>query len=180
MCKPGENVSAGLSVKLLRQTNAEPMPELKPLNVAIRSDEEIGRLMSNLAHTPFTLDGVEYASVEGFYVSLKFLEAEKRAQMARLYGVRAKGKGSRSRLESTCYQGEWFPLGSDQHHELIKRAIRAKLEQHPDIARAFTATRPRPIVHKTGYPEPPGSKLPARVFCRILSELREELFLSLS
>lgn len=131
--------------------------------------------MSNLAHTPFNLDGMDYASVEGFYVSLKFLEPEKRAKMARLHGARAKGKGSRSRLESTCYQGEWFVLGSDRHHELIRRAIRAKLEQHPEIARAFIATRPRPIVHETGYPEPPGSKLPARIFCRILSELREEL-----
>lgn len=131
--------------------------------------------MSNLAHTPFTLDGMRYASVEGFYVSLKFLDADKRSKMAGLYGARAKGKGSRSRLESTCYQGEWFALGSDQHHQLIKRAIRAKLEQHPDIARAFVATRPRPIVHETGYPEPPGSKLPAQVFCSILTDLREEL-----
>jgi predicted NAD-dependent protein-ADP-ribosyltransferase YbiA (DUF1768 family) len=43
---------------------------LKPLNVWSMSDEEIGREMSNFAHTPFVLDGLEFGSVEAFYVWL--------------------------------------------------------------------------------------------------------------
>jgi predicted NAD-dependent protein-ADP-ribosyltransferase YbiA (DUF1768 family) len=42
----------------------------RPLNIWSRSDEEIGRLMSHFAHTPFTLDGVEFGSVEAFYTWL--------------------------------------------------------------------------------------------------------------
>jgi predicted NAD-dependent protein-ADP-ribosyltransferase YbiA (DUF1768 family) len=151
------------------------MNNLNPLNVYSRSDEEIGRLMSNFAHTPFTLDGVTYASVEGFYVALKFLDEDKRTRMATLYGPVAKNMGKKSKLSMTCYRGEWFELGSDLHHALIKRAIRAKLEAHTEIARAFVATRPRPIVHETGRPDPVGSRFPAAVFCRLLTELREEL-----
>src|SRR4029434_6960932 len=145
-----------------------------PLNVASSSQEEIGKLMSNFAHTPFVLDGVQYASVEGFYSALKFPDDESRAKMARLYGVRAKSKASKSTLKTTCYQGESFELGSEKHHDLIKRAIHAKLEQHPEIAKLFIATRPRPIVHDTGHAEQPTTRFPASVFCRILSELRDE------
>jgi predicted NAD-dependent protein-ADP-ribosyltransferase YbiA (DUF1768 family) len=151
------------------------MGDLRPLNIYSRSDEEIGRLMSNFAHTPFTLDGVPYASVEGFYVALKFLNEVKRAKLAKLYGAVVKRRGKKSKLTKTCYRDEWFDLGSDRHHALVKRAIRAKLEAHPQITKAFIATRPRPIIHETGYPDPPGAEFPATVFCRILTELREEL-----
>jgi predicted NAD-dependent protein-ADP-ribosyltransferase YbiA (DUF1768 family) len=151
------------------------MNSLKPLNVYSRSDEEIGRLLSNFAHTPFTLDGVTYASVEGFYVALKFLDEDKRARMAALYGPVVKNMGKKSKLVTTRYQGEWFDLGSKTHHALVKRAIRAKLEAHPEIARASVSTLPRPIVHETGRPDPVGARFPAAVFCRMLTELREEL-----
>jgi hypothetical protein len=41
-------------------------------------------------------------------------------------------------------------------------------------ARRFSPEGDRPIVHETGYPDPPDSGFPAPVFCRILSELRDE------
>lgn len=41
-----------------------------PLNIWSRSEEEIGRLMSHFAHTPFELDGVAFGSVEAFYTWL--------------------------------------------------------------------------------------------------------------
>lgn len=146
----------------------------KALNVYSRSDEEIGRLMSNFAPTPFMLDDVEYASVEGFYVSLLFLEEDKRAKVSKLYGIVVKNMGKKSKLTETCYRGEWFTLGSDKHVELIKRAIRAKLEANPGIAAEFVATSPRPITHDCGHPEPEDTVFPASVFVRILTELREE------
>lgn len=150
-------------------------PAILPLNVYSRSAEDIGRLMSNFAHTPFTLDGLEYASVEGFYVALKFLEPAKRAKVSRLYGPVVKQMGKKSKIERSCYGGEWFAFGSQDHVELIKRAIRAKLDAHPHIACAFAKTAPRPIIHDTGHPDPPDAEFPAAVFCRILSELREEI-----
>jgi predicted NAD-dependent protein-ADP-ribosyltransferase YbiA (DUF1768 family) len=150
-------------------------PNERPLNVSSGTQEAIGKLMSNFAHTPFTLDGRKYASVEGFYVSLKFLEPEERAAVAQLHGREARAAGRSSTLVHTSYEGDEFELGSEAHHALVKRAIRAKLAQHPEIAEAFVATHPRPLVHRTGRPEPRNTKLPGVVFCRILSELREEL-----
>jgi predicted NAD-dependent protein-ADP-ribosyltransferase YbiA (DUF1768 family) len=148
--------------------------ELKSLNVYSLSDEEIGRLMSNFANTPFVLDNIEYGSVEGFYVSLLFTDEVKRAKVRRLYGFVAKRMGKKSKLTTTCYGGESFELGSDAHVNLVKRAIRAKLETHPEIAAAFVATAPRPIIHDCGHPEPDNSVFPAAVFVKILTELRAE------
>jgi predicted NAD-dependent protein-ADP-ribosyltransferase YbiA (DUF1768 family) len=157
---------------------AEPEINLAPLNVWSRSGDEIGRLMSNFAHTPFELDGLAYASIEGFYVSLLFLDPAKRLKLARLYGLVVSQMGKKSKIKKhklkTCYAGEWFDLGSEAHLGLLKRSLRAKLEAHPDIARAFVATAPRPIIHETGHPDPPDAEFPASVFCRLLSELRDE------
>lgn len=154
--------------------SAKSEASLAPFNVWSRSEEEIGQLMSNFAHTPFELDGVAYGSIEGFYVALLFLEPARREKIAPLYGVVAKRMGKKSKLKRTCYNGDWFDLGSEAHLALVKRAIRAKLEAHPEIARAFVATAPRPIVHETGDPDPPDAEFPAPVFCKILTELRDE------
>src|ERR1700683_1300171 len=66
---------------------AKPEINLLPFNVWSRSEEEAGQLMSNFAHTPFELDGVAYAAIEGLYVSLLFLDPAKRLKLARLYGL---------------------------------------------------------------------------------------------
>jgi predicted NAD-dependent protein-ADP-ribosyltransferase YbiA (DUF1768 family) len=151
------------------------MMTLKPLNVWSRSDEEIGRLLSNFAHTPFELDGIAYASVEGFYVSLLIQSStSRREKTRRLWGLRAKREMPHVKPLVIEYQGRRFDLGSPEHHGLIKRAIAAKLAAHPDIAWSFVATRPRPIAHETGHPDPPDAEFPKEVLCRILGELREE------
>jgi hypothetical protein len=157
---------------------AKPEIDLLPFNVWSRSEEEIGRLMSNFARTPFELDGVAYASFEGFYISLLFLDPAKRLKLSRLYGLVVSRMGKRSKIKrdrlKTCYAGGWFDLGSETHLRLVKRALRAKLEAHPNIARAFVATKPRSIAHETGHPHAPDVEFPASVFCRILSELSDE------
>ncbi|MGQ0674516.1 MAG: NADAR family protein [Rhodospirillales bacterium] len=147
----------------------------KPINVSSAGDEEIGRRMSNFAAAPFTLDGRRYASVEGFYVGLKFADAASRVRAAALAGREAYEFGKSSALTETEYGGRRFALGSAEHHVLIARAIRAKLAAHPDLARAFAATHPRPIVHVTAQPERPGTFMPASTLCRILTEIRDEL-----
>jgi hypothetical protein len=151
------------------------MAKMKPLNVWSKSDEEIGRFMSNFANTPFVLDGIQYSSIEGLYAALLIQNNEARqSKVRRLWGIRAKHEIPKNKPQVILYNGESFRLGSKEHIWLIKRAIRAKLEAHPEIATAFVATRPRPIVHETGYPDAPDAEFPKEVFCKVLEELREE------
>jgi hypothetical protein len=44
-------------------------------------------MLSNLAPTPFVLDGREYASVEGFWQGLKFEDEAQRAIIAKISGI---------------------------------------------------------------------------------------------
>ncbi len=148
---------------------------MNPLNIWSKSDEEIGRLMSNFAHTPFVLDGILYSSIEGFYAALLIQgNAAKQAKVRQMWGVRAKHEIPKLKPQVILYNGESFKLGSKDHISLIKQAIRAKLQTHPEIAAAFVATRPRPIAHETGYADAPDAEFPKEVFCRVLEELREE------
>lgn len=147
----------------------------KPINISSASPEEIGRRMANFGATPFTLDGRRYASVESFYVGLKFLDDAERMRIAAMPAKEAFLYGKGSGLKKTEYRGRRFALGGPEHHALILRAIRAKLAEHPDLARDFAATHPRPIVHDTGRPERPGTFMPAVALCRMLTALRDEL-----
>ncbi|HEY3788131.1 MAG TPA: hypothetical protein VGL71_04710 [Urbifossiella sp.] len=73
------------------------------------------------------------------------------------------------------YRGSTMKPGDIEHLALVKRALCAKFAAHPEIARAFVATAPRPIEHDTGHPGRPGAEFPRETFCRLLSELRDEL-----
>ena len=150
--------------------------EEKPLNVASGAGESIGKLLSNFAVRPFVMDGKRYTSVEAFYQGLKWPDDAKREEAAKLSGKTAKyaARGA-PRSEKFEYQSRTYCFGSQEHHQLIKRAIRASLEQNPLILQQFIATYPRPIVHNTGRPENPHSNFPGPAFTRILMELRLEL-----
>ena len=143
----------------------------EPLNIWSRAEEEIARLMSHFAHTPFVLDGVEFGSVEAFYSWLLVVDnPEKRAKIAPMWGARSKHVCPKIRPEFIDYHGRKIKTSSPEHHELILRANRAKMRAHPEIARVFQATAPRPIVHI--LPDKDDSH---DIFCDIMRRLREEL-----
>jgi predicted NAD-dependent protein-ADP-ribosyltransferase YbiA (DUF1768 family) len=147
------------------------MSVLRPLNIWSRSDEEICRRMSHFAHTPFVLDGVEFGSVEAFYSWLHVVGNEhKRAKIAPMWGACAKHACPKTYPERFDYHGRTIEFGSPEYYELLMRANRAKLAAHPEIAAAFLATAPRPIVH-----ELPDKDDPHGIFCEMMSRLRDEL-----
>jgi hypothetical protein len=83
-------------------------PEERPLNVTSMTTERIGRLLSNFAKTPFTLDGVRYASIEAFYVCLKTDDAGLRKQIRTLSGPAARAAGKGLKPTETTYGKQWF------------------------------------------------------------------------
>lgn len=144
---------------------------MKPLNIWSSSEEEIGRLMSHFAHTPFELDGVTFGSVEAFYTWLQIADNDaKRAKVAPMWGARAKHACPKTKPEWIDYHGRSIKRSSPEYYELILDANRAKLDAFPEIARAFVATRPRPIRHDI-----PGKDAdPFNVFCPMMEKLRNE------
>jgi len=153
-------------------------------NIASYSEDWRSRLLSTFAHTPFRLQCgervLDLASVEGFWQGLKWPEASaERLRIFGLWGIDAKmaGHGAPARTH-VRFCGCDVPIGSAEHHELARLAIKAKLEQNKEVQRALEATDDLRLTHvlvdDNGQLVPDSLTLPAAVFCRIWTELRAE------
>lgn len=146
------------------------------LNISSNSQDWRGVALSNFQLSPFTLDGILFASIEGFIQGIKFPEGDPRRERAFvLYGWDAKNIGAEADRSAAYWQGQRLEYGSAQHHTLIGRAIRARLVQNAGLAAVLVSTVGSKLVHDTGETESPTTSLPAAVFCRILEQVRQEL-----
>lgn len=127
-----------------------------PGEVILSKRTELG-LFSNFAVTPVTIDGETYASLEGFWQMMKYPEDASdiratvpgitwpftRAQVTQLTGFEAKDAGNVGTSAMTALGINWVSYRGHQmtyrtpdqgeHYNLILRAMRAKLEQHPAV-----------------------------------------------
>jgi hypothetical protein len=141
--------------------------EAKPGEVILSKRNELG-ILSNFAATPFVLDGKRYASVEGFWQMMLYPEGPDdprakhkgppsdvkwkytREQVAQMTAFEAKTAGTLAEenmkklgIDWVTYNGKRFPYRSQtpgEHHRLIVAAMRAKLEQNPEVKRILLAT----------------------------------------
>lgn len=144
------------------------------INVAYTSDDWRGVALSNFSLSPFLLDGVLLASIEGFIQGIKFPEG---------HPARARAFASTAWQAKECGQGAdkvhvyWGPtpiaFGTTAHHQLVERALRAKFEQNQGLRHVLRSTQGLDILHQTGEgAEPALTSIPATEFCRILTEIR--------
>lgn len=127
-----------------------------PGEVILSKRNELG-IFSNFAATPIILDGVTYASLEGFWQMMKFPDGSMdprakfpglkweftREQVGKMTGFDAKHAGdvgSRNmaamKIDWVTYRGEKFLYRSKspgRHYDLIRQATLAKLNQHPEL-----------------------------------------------
>lgn len=151
------------------------MTPVQILNIGSRSDDWRAGRLSNFSADPFTLDGVRLASVEGFIQGIKFPENDPRRKRAfQSTGRDAKRLGMEAERKFVWWQGQVILYRSPEHQHLIEHAIRAKFEQNPEALKALLATKGATLTHDLGHPESPRTSLPAKVFCDILTRIREE------
>lgn len=145
------------------------------LNIGSKSDDWRAKRLSNFSDDPFVLDGVRLASVEGFIQGTKFPENDPRRERAfQSLGRKAKHFGRYAEGKFVWWQGQTILFGSQEHHRLIERAIRAKFEQNPEALKALVTTKGMTLTHDLGHPESHNTSLPAKVFCDILTRIREK------
>jgi hypothetical protein len=144
------------------------------INITSRSREPL-RLISNLAHTPFELDGNDYASVEGFWQGLRYADDSRRREIALLAGVEAwtarKGQDGGDEL---VYDGAVIRVGSPDHWLLMERACRAKFTQDGRAREALLGTGEHQLTHRMRRDSRtiPGAVM-AGIWMRIRDQLRE-------
>lgn len=156
----------------------------KPLIVSYYDGDSDVQCLSNFARTPFELDRIKYFTVEAFWQSLKFHDPIMRAKVASLTeGFDAKQMGQKAQGTLVTwfeYKGNYYKVGSPDHHLLLERAIRAKVAQNQSVRNALKLSGTRPLKHMLRSPYGtwrPGDSpsLPARTFENMLMEIREEL-----
>jgi predicted NAD-dependent protein-ADP-ribosyltransferase YbiA (DUF1768 family) len=135
----------------------------RPGEVILSKRNELG-ILSNFAATPFTLRGVRYASVEGFWQMMLYPEGpadprakaksltwpHTRAEVAQMTAFEAKEAGDigeenmrKLGIDWISFQGKRLPYRSrskGEHYRLIVDAMRAKLSQNPEVRRILLAT----------------------------------------
>ncbi len=151
------------------------------INIYYTADNETAKILSNLAETPFELDGAKYSSVEGFWQSLKFPKgSEERRNISELSGKEAKKAGkSATNITEISYLGKKIISGFDEHKKLMKRALKAKFEQNPEAMKILLATGDALLIHEPtttgGMPMPDSKTIPGDELAIMLMDIREDL-----
>ena len=133
----------------LTDANSSPACDNAPINITFDTTPMPLQLVSNLAETPFVLDRRSYASIEGFWQGLKFVDAADRRRLADLSGHTAKAAGPPSRPgDRIVYEGREVCVGTLDHWALMQRACEAKFARHEAARAALLSTGTRPLEHK--------------------------------
>ena len=153
-------------------------------------------ILSNFAPTPIELDGVRYASVEGFWQMMKFPENDDdprmnapgviwpmtRGEVGQLTAFAAKDAGTfgskvmkQMGINWVTYRGKQMTYKTAEkgdHFALIVRATRAKVSQNPEVRRILLQTGD--LVLKPDHHQEPDAS-PAWKYYEILMTIRGEI-----
>ncbi|CAN5557224.1 hypothetical protein BH10ACI2_BH10ACI2_12880 [soil metagenome] len=170
--------------------------EAKAGEVILSKRNELG-ILSNFAATPFELYGKRYASVEGFWQMMLYPEGTSderardkrvtwkytREQVAQMTAFEAKSAGTLAEenmktlgIDWVTFEGKRFPYRSatpGEHYRLILAAMRAKVDQNPEVKRILLATGDlilKPDHH--GEENPPPEWKYYDIWMQIRTELR--------
>ena len=126
-------------------------PTEQTLNISSTSNDWRGLALSNFGLSPFVLDGVLFASVEGFIQGIKFREGDPQRDAAfASSGWPAKHLGDTADRSGAYWDGACLPYGSPEHHRLIERAIRARIAQSKGLQAALKSTVGLTLIYDTG------------------------------
>lgn len=169
--------------------------EAGPGEVILSKRNELG-LLSNFAATPFTLDGITYPSLEGFWQMMKYPESAddprathpgvewkyRREEVARMTAFEAKKAGDlasqnmeKMGINWVSYRGRRMTYRTSEkgeHYDLIVRATWAKVRQNRNVRDVLVRTgdlRLRPDHHQ-GADAPPAWR-----YYNVYMEIREQL-----
>ncbi len=149
-------------------------------SVILSKRNELG-ILSNFAHTPFIFEGKKYESIEGLWQSMKYPESNKdprsksawkysRSQVEQMIAFDAKRAGSlasknmkEQNINWVTYKGKrmtYRTLKKGAHYQLIKKVMKAKLDQNPKVKQVLLATKNLILLpdHKTKSDSPPAWK----------------------
>ena len=170
----------------------------KPGQVILSKRNELG-ILSNFAATPFTFHGKRYASVEGFWQMMLYPEGPSdprakasgiawphtREEVAGMTAFEAKDAGTAAEenmrkigIDWATFEGKRFRYRSKKkgvHYRLIVEAMRAKLEQNPQVRQILLSTGDLVLLpDHVQEPDPPAEWLYFRIWMDFRTDLQRE------
>ena len=134
--------------------------------------------LSNFAPHPFTIQGCECNSMEGFLQGLKFKAKEMQLEMFKKVGIGAKraGKGKNwYRTQTLWFQGNPIKRDSQDYQDLIDEAYKCMFTQNQKARKALLASGNAVLKHSMGSRKISETVLTRREFCSRLTRIRAEL-----
>lgn len=151
------------------------------LNIRSDSPDSRGKILSNLADTPFEVDGVVFPSVESALQGIKFKDLKKQEEVFAMDGMAALHAGRKithsidgNSAAYVYWKGKEIEYNSDEHRMLIAMFIREKIRQNTEVQKALLATDGNFIFHDVGA-ENPNTSLPEKLYIEILLAERKIL-----
>lgn len=132
--------------------------------------------LSNFAPHPFTFDGVECNSMEGFLQSLKFKNPDMQKEVCKLVGRRAKAKGANKDWKTSqtlWWKGQPIKRDSQEYQDLLDNAYEALFNDSKSFREALKATGKAVLTHSIGKSKKNDTVLTASEFCGRLTRLRK-------
>ena len=126
---------------------------------------------------PFTIDGVECASMEGFLQSLKFPSMDMQEHVCTLVGRKAKFKGKKKKWWTTQtlhWRGNEMARGGEDYQKLLDRAYDA-MGENTKFQKALLASGNATLKHSMGKTNINETILTVREFCGRLEKIRTRL-----
>ena len=133
--------------------------------------------LSNFAPHPFTIDGVQCASMEGFLQSLKFSNPDMQTEVCKLVGKQAKFKGKHKKWyqsQTLYWRGTEYKRDSKEYQDLIDRAY-YELAKNESFRKALLATNNATLTHSIGKNKITETVLTEHEFTSRLTKLRDEI-----
>ena len=133
------------------------------------------QVLSNLCSNPFTFDGVQCGSMEGFLQSLKQQDSNKQRQICAMKGRNAK-RATTARWQAdqiVSWKGIAIDRQSEDFQQLLRHAYQAMFDQSERFRAALMATRGMKLYHSRGKSDPFKTILTEQEFCQILTDLRD-------
>ena len=151
------------------------------INITSGSKDPIAKILSNLAHTPFSYGGYTFNCVEAPLQGIKIANKEKREKVFAMEGLDALKEGrvitnkvTKDVKRFVYWNNQKISYNSQAHRLLIAAFIREKIRQSIEVQTALMQTKGSFVYHDVG-PENPNTSLPEKLFIEILLSERKVL-----
>ena len=134
------------------------------------------RILSNLAHKEFVLDGIQFQCLEGFLQAVKTDIPSLQKAICAMEGFPAKRRGSKIdwwTMQTLYWNGKAYGRHTQEYQELIDRAFQACYDQCPAFRTRLAETGNATITHTIGKDDPTQTILTISEFVDRLIRLRD-------